>query len=229
MVPAPLQPEETVATRETAAERYRFRCHHCDEVWTRDYDVARVTLADGDTREYYYYNGWPAAAPSAPSSVSCPACGAEHNAVNVQTRSATETPAPASSPARQEGGATDPTGSSRELAHTIETLLAAARQPEHGGFAQVDDVKEVARSLQNEAARLPQLLQELGNVLEQVHPQPNPRHAGDIPAAIRYLHRAAHTARELTESLTNELFHARTALTSLESFPIGSSSENQQH
>ncbi len=213
-----------MATRETAVERYKFRCHHCDREWAHDYDVVHVTLPGGDTRDYYSRGGLPVAAPGAPRSVSCPACGAEHADVSFVAQPAPEAgkPPPEGAPAK-----TDPAESARKVVQAMETLLATAKEPGDVGFSRVDDVKEVVRALQSGVAHLPQLLHELGNVLDHVESRPSPRHAGDIPDAIRSLHRAADTAQGLTGPVADELSHVRTALATLESFTVRASHESQ--
>lgn len=218
-----------MTTREAAVERYTFRCHHCGREWSHDYDVVRVTLPDGHAREYYSRNGFPVAAPGAPSSVSCPACGAEHADARFATYPAPQGSTPGTRPPRESALAeADAAQSAREMAQAIEALLAAAKQPGDLGFSRVDDVKEVARALQHAVTCLPQLLHQLGTVLNEVESRPNPQHAGNIPDAIRSLQRAAETANELTEPLAHELSHVRTALTTLESLPIRSSYHQSQ-
>lgn len=217
-----------MTTREAAIERYTFRCHHCGEEWLRDYHVVRVTLADGHVREYYSHDGLPVAAPGAPRSVSCPTCGAEHADVRFVTRPAERSDQSARSRRQQSLTGTDPVRSARELAEALSALEAAAHQPGEPGFGRVRDVKQVVMALQSGLGHLPQLLDELGSVLDHVESPPGPRHAGDLPGAIRVLHNAAGNAQELIGPVVDELAQARAALATLESFTIGSGQERQE-
>lgn len=218
-----------MTTREAAVERYTFRCHHCGEEWVRDYEVVRVTLADGHIREYYSHNGLPVAAPRAPSSVSCPTCGAEHADIHFVVHPDPQgSDQPAQSPTQRPLAGTDPVRAARELADALSALEAAAHEPSGSGFGRVRDVKQVVTALQSGLGHLPQLLDELGSVLDHVESRPSPRHAGDLPGAIRALHNAAGNAHELIGPVVNELAHTRAALATLESFTISSAHESQK-
>lgn len=219
-----------MTTREAAIERYTFRCHHCGAEWVRDYDVVRITLGDGHVREYYTYDGLPVAAPGAPRSVSCPTCGAEQADVRFVAR-----PAPEGNEqfAQYRGQrpleGTDPVRSARDLAGALSALESAAQQPGESGFGRVRDVKQVVMALQSGLGHLPQLLDELGTVLDHVENPPGHRHAGNLPRAIRVLHDAAGSAQELVGPVVDELAHTRAALATLESFTIGSTRQSQQN
>lgn len=210
-----------MALRESAVERYTFRCQHCEREWTRDYEVTHVTEPDGYTRQYYSLNGLPVAAPSAPRAVACPACGAEHPHTSFVARSATQEDEPSvSPPAKGTQAGTAPAKLAREASRAIDALLAAAKEPGGPGISHVGDVKEIVSALRNGLISLPQLLDELGTCLDHVEERPHPRHAGDLPRANRSLHRAADNAKDLTGPLVEELARVRAALVTLESLPV---------
>lgn len=204
--------------RETAVERYTFRCHHCGHAWTRGYEVVHVTDSDGHTREYYTLNGLPVAAPGGTRSVACPRCGAEHPATTY-VGSPQDSQRPTGGERERVPGHRPPE-SARQIVHEIGSLLTAAKDPGHRGFAQVGEVKAVAQAMQEAVGDLPELLHELANTLEHAQRRPHSRHAGDIPTGIHALHRAADRADVLTAPVTDELGHVRAALTTLESFSI---------
>lgn len=206
--------------REAAVERYTFRCRHCSREWSRDYEAVHVTDEDGHVWEYYSLDGFPAAAPGAPGSVACPRCGTEHPETHFVASPVSRTRRQSPPPTPEDAPATTPVESARQLARTIEALSAAAKDPRSGEFSSVGDVKQVVQALQNCLVNLPHLLDDLGTALEHAERRPNARHAGDVPTAVRSLHRAAGDAHQSTRAMVDELGRARTALTTLESLPI---------
>jgi len=75
--------------REFAVERFRFTCAGCGRVWVTDFDVQQVSDGHGHVVDYFFRNGLPAVAPTAPGAQSCPGCGATRVYVRLVARRAT--------------------------------------------------------------------------------------------------------------------------------------------
>lgn len=80
---------------ELLIENFLFRCANCAHVWSTEYEVRHVEDGHGHECDYFFRNRHPSAAPTAPSAVTCPACGG----VRVDAKLTAQRAAPTESPA----------------------------------------------------------------------------------------------------------------------------------
>lgn len=198
--------------KQTAIERWGFRCPHCGTRWARDYEARHVTDASGQTWDYYSFNGNPAMAPSGRGAVHCRSCGASAAARMITSRPET------GDQAAPLDGQPHPAELAHELAHAVEALVGAARNPGGAGFSGLGELEEVLAGVQDGLGQLPLLLHELGLTLEHARDDLSVHgaHAGDPAAAVRALYRAANTASDMSEPVVGELNTVRRILGTLE-------------